>query len=60
MKEYRIKETIIAEIYHGAPGIINTSIGAYKVKEGDYLIHSNNEIYPLKPDIFKKIFEEVK
>ena len=30
MKEYREKGTVKAEIYHGAPGIINTSRGDMK------------------------------
>ena len=59
MKEYRGKGTVKAEIYHGAPGIINTSRGAYEVNEGDYIIYSDNECYPVKAKIFEIIFEEI-
>jgi len=33
MKEYRKKETVKAEIYHGALGTINTSWGAQKITD---------------------------
>lgn len=60
MKEYRKKETVMAEIYHGAPGIINTSWGAQKVTDGDYVVYSNNECYPVKAEVFEQTYEEVK
>ena len=59
MKEYRLKGTIKAEIYHGAPGIINTSLGAEKVDDGDYIVYSDNECYPVKAEIFEKTYEEI-
>ena len=59
MKEYREKGTVKAEIYHGSPGIINTSHGSYEVNEGDYIIYSDNECYPVKAEIFEIIFEEI-
>ena len=59
MKEYRIKGTIKAEIYHGAPGIINTSRGPYEVNDGDYIVYSDNECYPVKAEIFEKTYEEI-
>lgn len=60
MKEYRKKETVKAEIYHGAPGTINTSWGVQKVSDGDYVVYSNNECYPVKAEVFEKTYEEVK
>ena len=59
MKEYRLKETIKAEVYHGAPGTLNTSFGAEKVTDGDYIVYSGNECYPVKAEIFEKTYEEI-
>lgn len=40
--------------------LINTLEGTHLARQGDYIIKGvNNEIYPCKPDIFKKTYEKV-
>ena len=40
---------------------INTLEGIMKSNKGDYIILGvNGEVYPCKPDIFEKTYEEVK
>lgn len=59
MKEYRKKETVKAEKYSGAPIECNTSWGKQICYNGDYLVYSNNECYPVKADVFEKTYEPI-
>lgn len=41
--------------------IIETLEGNHYARKGDWIIHgTNGEFYPCKPDIFEKMYEEVK
>lgn len=40
--------------------VVETLEGDMRVSDGDYLIQGvNGEVYPCKPDIFEKTYEEV-
>jgi len=60
-KKFR-KKPIIVEAYQNKDRdkVINTLEGQMIAKKGDWIIKGiNGEIYPCKPDIFKKTYEEV-
>lgn len=46
--------------YYGPELYISTLEGVHHVSVGDYVIRGvNGELYPCKPDIFMKTYEEV-
>lgn len=56
--EKRITNEIIT--YDDGTCDIKTLEGTMKANKGDYIIQGvNGEIYPCKPDIFEKTYEEV-
>jgi len=60
-KRYRKKPVIIKARKMHRPFEVETLEGVMKGNIGDWLIIGvNGEMYPCKPDIFKKTYEEVK
>lgn len=61
IKKY-IKKPIVIDAYKTNHRItIDTLEGKMIAEPGDYIITGiNGEVYPCKPDIFKKTYEEVK
>ncbi len=66
--DWAIKALRDGTMYYGTPDsnsppcelYINTLEGIHHVSVGDYIIRGvNGEIYPCKPDIFAKTYEEV-
>ena len=61
VRKYRKKPTVIEAYQTDTELDIATVEGAIHANIGDYIITDiNGEIYPCKPDIFEKTYEEVK
>ena len=59
-KEYRKKPVVISAYPTDEEVIIATREGKMKANIGDYIIRGvDGEIYPCKPDIFHKTYDEV-
>lgn len=59
LKEYKKKQIVKAKEYNGEPIECNTSWGKQICNDGDYLVYSNDECYPVKADVFLNTYEEV-
>jgi len=60
MEYERKKQTNIKAIVLEFPAMIQTLEGNMKAKKGDYLVLGTaNEIYPVKKEIFEKIYESI-
>lgn len=58
LKEYKKKQVVKARKHKGEPIECNTNWGKQVCCDGDYIVYSNNECYPVKADVFEQTYEE--
>ena len=60
-KKYRKRPVIIKAYKTNKELFLDTLEGVMRADKGDYIIEGIvGELYPCKPDIFKKTYEEIK